>query len=356
MKSSVTRDEVARAAGVSPATVSYVVNNGPRPVAAETRTRVRETIKRLGYRPNAVAQSLRRRRTSMIGLILPDTHNPYFSEVARGIESVTFERGYTVVLCHSGYDVEHELKYVEVLHSERAAGVIWIPATDNHEPGERLVDFGVPLVILDRVVPGIQAPSVVADNFRGGYLATEHLIGLGHRRIGCIGRPLDLSHSRERFRGYCAALKDHEIPQDETLLVRGGLRLEDGRVAALRLLNLTSPPTAIFAYNDIMAIGALRAAFERGLKVPRDLSIVGFDNIPQAAYTCPALTTVRQLKLDMGRQGAELLLDLVENKALPESRTPVDVKLVVRESTGPIGSIASQFAGTDGREMDDATR
>jgi LacI family transcriptional regulator len=335
MRKSVTRDDVARAAGVSTATVSYVVNNGPRPVSEETRKKVLKVIKNLGYRPNTIARNLRRQRTSTLGLILPDTYNPYFAEVARAVEQTAFDRGFTVILCHSDYTLERELHYVDVLQAERAAGVIWFPATGNAEPGNRLAEYDIPLVVLDRSVEGMQASAVVADNFRGGYLATQHLIDLGHHRIGCITRPFELHHSQERARGYRAALEDHGFSPDERLTVRGGFRLDDGCQAARTLLSMELPPTAIFAYNDFMAIGALRAAVECGLKVPEDLSIVGFDDIPQSAFTCPALTTIRLPKHEMGCKGAELLLDLIDGKSPPAERSaPLDVKLIVRESSG----------------------
>ncbi len=333
MTKSVHRDEVARFAKVSPATVSYVINNGPRPVSSETRARVLDAIQKLGYQPNAVARNLRRQRTTTLGVILPDTQNPYFAEVTREIERVAFERGYTVVQCHSDYSLERELQFIDLLYAERAAGVIWIPTTDSSEPAARLATLKVPLVVLDRFVPDVQAPSVVADNYHGGYMAAQHLIDLGHTRIGYIGRPFDLSHSHERTRGYLAALRAQGLSADEKYIAKGGFRIEDGRLAALHLLNLNPRPTAIFAYNDFMAIGALRAAFECGLAVPRDISIIGFDDIPQAALTCPALTTISQPKVEMGRRGAELVLDLIEEKPFPLIE-PLAVKLIPRESTG----------------------
>jgi LacI family transcriptional regulator len=326
---------VAECAGVSVATVSHVINQ-TRPVSDELRQRVLAVMDVLDYQPNALARSLRRRRTSTLGLIIPDTNNPYFAEVARGIEQAAFERDYTVILCHSDYCPERELQYVDVLRAERAAGAIWIPATECCDAAERLVEYGMPLVVLDRRTPGVQCPSVVADNWRGGYVATQHLIQLGHRRIGCIARPVGLSHSQDRFLGYQAALRDVNLAVDEALITKGGFKLEDGHQATIHLLNLEPPPTAIFAYNDIMAIGALRAAYERGLHVPHDFSIVGFDDIPQAAFTCPALTTVSQPKLDMGRRGAELLLDLIDGgKSSVDGDAPLEIRLVLRESTGP---------------------
>jgi LacI family transcriptional regulator, galactose operon repressor len=332
---SVTRDDVARVARVSAATVSYVVNNGPRPVASETRKRVLQAIDRLGYKPNAIARNLRLRRSATIGLIVPDTHNPYFAEVARGVEQMASENDLTVILCHSDYKLERELHYVDVLRTERAAGVIWFPATNSPEPAVELDSYGMPLVVLDRTASEVQAPAVISDNFLGGYLVTKHLIELGHRVLGCITRPEALHHSSERLRGFQAALVEHDIDLDDSLIMRGGFHLEDGRAAAEQLVRHSLSPSAIFAYNDIMAIGALRAAYEMGLKVPDDLSIVGFDDIPQAAFTCPALTTVSQPKIEMGRQGVAILVDMLHGRDIDRGATlPLPVKLIVRESTG----------------------
>jgi LacI family transcriptional regulator len=330
----VTRDDVALAAKVSSATVSYVVNNGPRPVATETRKKVLEVIQQLGYKPNAVARNLRLQHSTTIGLIIPDTYNPYFAEVARGVEQVAFDNGLTVVLCHSDYKLERELHYVEVLQRERAAGVIWFPATSSSEPAVRMDRYGIPLVVLDRILQGVRAPSVVADNFLGGYMAAQHLIELGHRVIGSITRPLVLYHTSERLRGFRAAMKEHHLEIDETLIVRGGFRLDDGCTAARELLTRAPRPTAIFAYNDFMAIGTLRFACEMGLQVPRQLSVVGFDDIPQAAFTCPALTTISQPKLEMGHEGANLLLEMMEGRTITSNQdAPLPVKLIIREST-----------------------
>jgi LacI family transcriptional regulator len=221
-----------------------------------------------------------------------------------------------------------------MLDSERAAGVLWFPATSDAQPYQLLAESGVPVVILDRIVTGIRAHFVVTDNFLGGYIASKHLIELGHRRIGYITRPIDLYHSQERMRGYRAALVEHGLPDDQSLMVKGGFRLEDGRCAALELFDRKPAPSALFAYNDYMAIGALRAASERGIRVPKDISVIGFDDIPQAAFTIPALTTVRQPKLEMGYRGAEILLDLIDRKNHRHAIVSLPgVQLIVREST-----------------------
>lgn len=331
-----TRDDVARAAGVSPATVSYVINNGPRPVAPDTRKRVLEAIRTLDYQPSAVARNLRLQRTSNLGLLVPDTHNPYFSEVARGIESVAFENKYNVMLCHSGYDPEREMQYVNMLRFQRAAGVIWMPATENMQPFHKLKEYGIPTVILDRTTPQQQACTITADNQQGGLLATRHLLRLGHRRIGFITRRIDLSHSQDRFSGYHSALENAGISYDDSLVVRGGVRLEDGRAALHVLMQLPEPPTAVFAYNDTTAIGVLRGLHELGIQAPEQFSVVGFDDIAQAAYTCPALTTIDIPKFRLGKRGAKALLELINTSDVePCPETPLPVQLVERESTGP---------------------
>jgi LacI family transcriptional regulator len=332
----VTRNEVARAAQVSPATVSYVVNNGPRPVASETRSKVLEVIRQLGYKPNAIARNLRLQHSTTIGLIVPDINNPYFAEVARGVEQSASENGLTMVLCHSDYRIERELHYVEVLQTERSAGVIWFPATNSADPALRMAEYGLPLVVLDRLIEGVKAPAVITDNFLGGYRAAEHLIELGHRVIGCIKRPMPLHHSSERVRGFRTALADHHIDIDESLFVHGGFHLDEGYEAAKKIMQHPLRPTALFAYNDFMAIGALRAAYELGIKVPADFSIVGFDDIPQAAFTCPALTTVSQPKSEMGRQGLTLLLNIINGRPVSTNGDRLlPVNLIIRESTGP---------------------
>lgn len=334
----VTVDDVAQLAGISRATVSYVINNGPRPVSEETRQRVQEAIESLGYQPSAVARNLRKQKTDTIGLIVPDTHNPYFSEVAQGIESVAFEHGFTVFFCHTGYDIKREYQYVKLMHMQRVAGVIWVPGTANCSAFDELEKFNVNTVVIDRLVPGRDIQAIMADNFRGGYLATEHLIQLGHKRIGYISRPIALSHSHGRLEGYRTALQDYGIEFDPLLVAStGGFSYKDGYEATRLLLHTNSSLTAICTYNDIMAISAIRYAAEAGYRVPQDLSIVGFDDIDEAAYICPSLTTIHLPKLEMGQMAANMLFSLIEKKEVDaDLLKPLDVHLVIRESTAPV--------------------
>lgn len=330
-----TRDDVARKAGVSAATVSYVINDGPRGVSDEAREKVLKAIRALGYRPDRIARSLRLQEPFAIGVILPDTNWSYYAELARAIEAVAFEKGSPVSVGYSSFESEREVQYVERLLSERAAGVIWVPSTADPRVVQRLRSHGVPLVVLERRVVGEDdLPTILVDNFRGAYLATEYLIHLGHKRIGHITRENELSDTSEKLAGYREALQDNRVPIDESLIRRGGVDQAAGRLCALDLLHQRPAPTAIFAYNDISAIGVLRAAFECGIDVPQNLSVVGFDDIKEASFTCPSLTTVAQPKSELGRMGAELLFQLIDGEQ-PEQSKPITagVSVVAREST-----------------------
>jgi LacI family transcriptional regulator len=332
-----TREDVERRAKVSAATVSYVINGGPRPVAPETRARVLEAIKELGYQPNAVARNLRMKRTFTIGLVIPDFRNPYFAEVVGAIEEAATEKGYKVILLHSRYDPVKEAQFVDLLRTERVEGVIWIPATSNLDSPKTLSEYAIPTVVYDRISTQTDMLAMVADNYNGGYLATRHLLELGHKRIGYISRPVELSHSQGRLQGYKDALKESGIEVETGLIVKGGFELEEGKQAFYKLCEQAEPPTAVFTFNDIMAIGVLRGAWEKGIRVPEEMSVVGFDDIVQAAYTCPALTTIHLDKGEMGRRGVELLMQLIKGEApAAELMKAVGVHLVVRESSGPV--------------------
>ena len=333
-KKRVTRNDVAARAGVPPSTVSYVVNNGPRPVSPSARERVLKAISELGYHPSDVARSLRTRRTLTIGLVIPDAANPYYGELARAVEEVSFQNGYTVILGHSSHLLERELRYAQVLRSKQVDGAIFHPSTPDLEPVRFLVQAGIQVVVLERLVA--EYPCIVADDERGGYLATQHLLDLGHRQIGCIVRAGDPTTSSARADGYRAALAEKGIRLDDKLIVASEFEYAAGEEAARQLLRLPQRPTAVVAHNDIMAIGAMKAFDEAGLRVPEDMSLVGFDDIALARYVRPPLTTVANPKDQMGRAAAELLLDLLSHEAVDlPPRSPLPVHLVVRGSTAP---------------------
>ncbi|HWT82144.1 MAG TPA: LacI family DNA-binding transcriptional regulator [Candidatus Methylomirabilis sp.] len=332
-----TRADVARRARVSVATVSYVINDGPRPVATATRERVLRAIRRLDYRPSEVARSLRLQKTRTIGLILPDTANPFYAALAKGVEDTGFTRGYSVLLCHSDYDAAREQAYAEVLISKQVDGVIYIQATPDPSAVRRLLNRRIPTVAVDREIPDLEIDCVVADNFGGSRAATEHLLALGHRRIGCFVRASSLSNATERVRGYQAAMAEAGLPATPDLFVSSGHGYEDGRKAMAQLLGVGIRPTAVLAYPDTMAIGAIRASLDAGLQVPEQMSVVGFDDIPSSAFIHPPLTTVSMPKWEMGQRAAEVLLTRIGGgeTGRPSQRLVLPTTLIVRESTAP---------------------
>jgi LacI family transcriptional regulator len=329
----VTRKQVAEYAGVSEATISYVVNDGPRPVAPATRERVLEAIRELGYHPSDVARSLRLQRTSTIGLILPDTANPFYGEIARIIENFGYAEGYTVILCNSNLDSERERDYIDMLRAKRVEGLVIIPT--SAEAAAPLQNSHILTVVLEYPIDG--AYCLVADDYQGGYAATDHLLRLGHQRIGIITRTGDTSSSALRVQGYQAALEQAGLPVDEQLAVETSATIPQGEAAALQLLDLPKPPTAIFSHSDMIALGVYSAARRRGLRIPEDLSVVGYDDIDAAAYFNPPLTTVMYPKQAMGEGAARLLINLVrsEVRSVP-STTLLPIELIERASTAAV--------------------
>jgi LacI family transcriptional regulator len=327
--------EVAERAGVSVTTVSHVVNN-TRTVNPDTRSRVEEAMQMLGYQPNVLARSLRRGVTHTIGIILPDSANPYFAEVVRGIEDTSFAQGYSVILCNSDNDLDKEHHYTNVLVEKQVDGIIFVAAGLSAENILNLQARRVPLVLVDRNVPNVQVDEVLADNQNGGWLATRHLIDLNHRSIACIAGPTGVRLSSERVAGYRQALESADIVYDPKWVVEGDFQYQSGYAAAKKLFHSQPSPTAIFACNDLMAIGAYRFAHEKKMRVPEQLSIVGFDDVRLAAYTNPPLTTVRQSKREMGTQAAKLLLERIAQQDLKPRQVILGTELVIRRSTAAV--------------------
>jgi LacI family transcriptional regulator len=324
--------DVAERAGVSITTVSHVINE-TRPVSDELRSRVLAAIDDLGYQPNVLARSLRRGKTHTIGMIVPDSANPFFAEVARGVEDTSFEQRYSVILCNSDGDLDKELFYTNVLVEKQVDGIIFVAAGGSAERIRDLQARRIPLVVVDRDVPDVAVDSVLTDNARGGELATRHLIELGHRRIGCVAGPSDVTPSAERITGYRDALRAASVSVDEALIVRGDFQYESGYRATQQLLSMNDPPTAVFACNDLMAVGAVSAALELGREVPRDLSVVGFDDVRLASFVNPPLTTIVQPKYEMGVLAAKMLVERMHDLDMPPRREKLDTSLLIRQST-----------------------
>jgi len=329
--------DVAERAGVSVTTVSHVIND-TRPVSDALRERVFAAVDELGYQPNVLARSLRRGETHTIGMIVPDSANPFFAEVARGVEDTSFEQGYSVILCNSDGNLEKELLYTNVLAEKQVDGILFMAAGVSTEHIRALQERRMPLVVVDRDIPGVTVDSVLTDNARGGWMATCHLLDLGHRCIGCIAGPSDVTPSAERVTGYQQALDEGGISLDEALIVKGDFQYESGYQAMRQFLAMDDPPTAIFACNDLMAIGAIRAALELGRQVPAGLSVVGFDDVRLASFANPPLTTVVQPKYEMGVVATAMLLERMRDQDIPPRRRMLDISLLIRQSTSPVGA------------------
>lgn len=333
--------DVGRVAGVSVSTVSHVLN-GTRYVSPELRQKVEAAITQLGYRHNELARSLRTRRSFAIGLIIPDISNAYYPQLARGVQDAADQAGYTVFVCNSDRRPEHEIRLLEVLEQRQVDGVI----LDASGPYQALVAAlrrtSTPVVLVGSRIDE-PAFDVVKMAPHGGYDAVRHLLARGHRRIGLIaGPPPPGSDRPAKAGGYLLALEEAGIAPDPSLIVQGDYTREGGQRAMIRLLALPARPTAVFAGNDLMAIGALTAARAAGLRVPQDVAIAGYDDIPEAAVTSPALTTVAVPKYEMGRAAAELLLErLVARTTRADEPAPPGTPrhivlphhLVIREST-----------------------
>ena len=327
--------DVARQAGVSISTVSHVVNSS-RAVSQESRDRVLQAMNQLDYKPNALAQNLRRQQTFSIGMIVPDSANPFFAEVARGIEDTSFTQNHSVILCNTDGDVDKQAAHTDLLIKNQVAGILFVAAGISTELVEDLQARRVPVVVVDREVPGVSVDTVLTNHLQGGRLATQHLWDLGHRRIACISGGSNLSPSAERLIGYQQILHENGILYDESLVVRGDFQYVSGYEAARQLLALADPPTAVFACNDLMAVGVISAVTELGLRVPQDLSVVGFDDVRLASFTNPPLTTIAQPKYEIGVIATEMLLARAQNIDAPTRLQRLDTELVIRQSTAPL--------------------
>lgn len=326
--------DVAARAGISYTTVSHVVN-GTRPVSDPVRIKVEAAIAELGYVPSGVARSLRARATGTIGLLVPNASNPYFAELARGIEDHAERNGYSVILCNSDDDGDKQLRYLRVLLERRIDGLIVATVASDPAFVQALAAVKVPLMLVDRSLDGVQADRVQVDHELGGYLATRHLLELGHRRIACIGGPASTQVVQLRAVGYRRALQEAAI--EALPVVDCAFTSPGGHAAALALLTGGEVPTAIFAGNDMIALGVLRAAAECAVRVPEQLSLVGFDDIEVSRYLHPALTTIGQRIGQLGEQAAERLLARVRDPGLPAEQRLLEPTLILRESTAAIG-------------------
>ena len=322
---------VAAAAGVSIATVSRVLKT-PDVVTQATRDKVLAAVAATGYRPNALASGLRRAKSDNIVVVVPFIQNPFFSGVIQGIEGVAFAGGYQVLLGESQNDQKRLDSYAGMLRSKTADGLILLGAALPSQLDEK-----TPLVVACEYFPDHRLPAIRIDNVAAAPMATDHLIGLGHTRIGKIAGPAENQLSRDRLAGYRAALEAAGLAYDETLVAEGRFDVESGHVAMTKLLDLAQPPSAVFSSSDEMAIGALKAAREHGLKVPDDLSLVGFDGIRFADFCDPPLTTVVQPNVEMGAAAARLMIGILTGEEPAPEDIVLPATLLIRQSTRAAG-------------------
>ena len=338
-KARVSIKDIAKAAGVSHSTVSRSLGNSTL-VNSETKERVQRFAREMGYTPNAAARSLVMGRTRTVGVVVTTIADPFIAEVTQGIESTAYEHGYTVILASSNSDPSREIAAVEMLRSKRVDGVIVTSSRVGALYQEHLERIGVPVVLINNhsEQTGRYTFSITVDNQHGGHLATLHLIGLGHRRIAYITAQVNHSSNMGRLAGYRQAVSEAGIQFDPALVVTGNGRVDGGEQSWPALTALADPPTAVFCYNDMTAIGLLRAAKSSGVIVPQDLSIVGFDNIPFASYVSPPLTTIAQPQFEMGQRAMKMALVLMTQAPSDVQTLDINIKgqLIVRESSGAV--------------------
>lgn len=348
----VTIKDIARRCRVSPATVSRVLNDFPH-VRPDIRARIQEEMRRVGYRRNGVARSLVLMKTRTIGLVLSDITNPFYAQIAKGIEEQATQYNYSTVLCSTDNLPERQHEYIQILLERRVDGLI-LGSVRLREPElEAMARGGFPVVLVNRRLRSSRVDCVVVDNYGGARQLVEYLVRLGHRRIAHIRGPLQFSTGYDRFRGYRDALRAQALPLDLRLVVVGAFRYADGRAAARRLLTGSVHPTAIFAGNDLMALGALEALAETGVRVPEDIAVVGFDDVEPSSYRAIGLTTMSQRISEMARLAVDLLVERIERGRRDPRQIVLPSHLVVRGSCGgPPGprSPAVLPAGPSGRE------
>ncbi len=326
--------DIARKLGISPSTVSRALSDHP-DVKKETKELVRKVAKELNYIPNPIAKSLKSNKSTTIGVIVPEIRHDFFSSAISGIEDVAYQSGYTILLCQTNESYERELINTNVLIQHRVAGII-VSISQNTVDGEHfknIVKRKLPLVFFDRAYESLDVSKIVVDDYKGAYEAVSYLISRGYRRIAHIGGPVNLGICQRRKNGYIDALKNYNLQISESMIYTAGMREGDGYTAAELLLQQKPLPDAIFCVNDPVAIGAFQKIKEAHLEVPKDVAIIGFSNNKITAYLDPPLTTVEQPSYEMGKQAAEIIIKMIENKLQEPVTKILDTKLVIRSST-----------------------
>ena len=343
MRQRKTLKDVAREAGISVSLASRILGNYGY-FSEETKSKVLKAAKKLNYKPDVIARGLKTRQTKAIGVIVSDILSFFFTTLVRGIEDVASQSGYSVILCNSDEDPIKERDYLLALYERNVDGLIVSPSTGNHSYLKKLSRGGMPLVLVDRGVRGLKVPTVIVDNEAGYYEAVNYLISLGHHRIGIITGLKGVMTSEERLAGYKRALEENGLPLKEELIKEGDYQRKKTRKVTQEFLRMKNPPIALFVCNEPMTSGALLTLRENKIKIPEEMTIIGFDDPAWAPLTEPALTTVSQPSYSMGTLACQTLLKEirgVDRTKMPLEHIILKPKLVIRESSG--GRVSEKF-------------
>lgn len=330
----VTIKDIAKEAGVSIATVSKILNKKDQNISEKTRKKVLEIIKEKNYIPNSIARSLVTKQTKSIGLVIPDITNPFFPELVRGAEDCASKCGYNIIFCNTDDKTEKEEKYIKMLAEKMVDGIIFTQSANNREEFNYLSQIRQPMVLIDRDVnvPNIKG-KVLVDNYNGAYEGVSYLIKSGYKKIAIISGPLSTKTSLDRLEGYKKALKENNIPFDNSLVLEGEYKGEWGRKGIEMMLENNIKFDAVFCANDIIALSAMKSIKEAKLNIPKDVAVLGYDDIYMAKLTEPALSTIRQPNYEMGYEAVKLLVEIIENGNANNPLVKLNTELIIRQST-----------------------
>lgn len=347
-KKNVTIQNVADRAGVSKSTVSHVMHNTAK-LRDETREKVLKVIKDLDYRPNAIARSLRTQKSDIIGLIIPDISNEFYANVVKGVSDFATQEGYSVIINNTEYKKEHEIYDVHKLIENIIDGIIFVGGTHSEELINEIKKRNIPIVTVDRYIEGNDISSVETDNTKATLRCVDYLYELGHTRMGFITESLEFSNLKERYMGYKLGLMNNGLLLDKEIVFVNEKLLTNKLINSYEMMknlleknDIQEFPTAFVCASDLIALGIIKAIKEKGYKVPEDISVIGFDNIVMSNFIEPTLTTVEQMKFEMGARAMKLMCDLIKEKVTTPERIILGTKLIIRNSCGPVKDISKK--------------
>lgn len=329
--------EIAKALNTTASTVSRALNNNPR-ISEGTRKKVFEMAKKLGYEPNAMASSLRRGQSKIIGIIVPYADRIFFSSIIRGIEEEVKKSGYNVIICQSYEKIENEVEDINALLATQVAGIMISISreTNSYEHLKKVIQKNKPLILFDRTTDNLNTSSVVIDDYQGAYSAVTHLIQNGYKKIAFFSGNKQVSIFRERFRGYLAAIKDHNLPIVDEYVIEVPSDVEQGKKVTQGLMSLKHKPDAIFSSSDFSALGAIKWLIQNNYRIPKDVGVIGFGNDPFTQYLDPTMTSVDQKSKDMGKTAAQVFLEQIDGKNPVHRKVLLTPELIIRESSAKV--------------------